>query len=225
MANFIYNTFLKSIATNVIDLTKKNTYKVCLLKENFSEILTSEDKETNNNDNYITISLSGFECKDTGKYTGYIQGGNYVTIFKKDLYKSDNTLEFYFEDKIVWYNITLKEENRPRYVLLYREGDGQAIACFDLGNVIDFNEDDLILDWGNNPIMRIASVNPEKAIDSTYSLTSKNSLQNKKITEGFFNLGVAIGNEKSNLPETKELKVDTLNRIDDKDIELMFDED
>ena len=225
MANFIYNVFMKSIATNGIDLTKKNTYKICLLKEDFADILNSDSRETDNNDNYTTISLSGYECRDTGRYTGYVQGGEYITLTKNDLYKSDNTVEYYFNDRITWYKVTLVDEDMPRYILLYREGDGQAIGCFDLGGTTEFKGDDLTIDWGTNPVIRINTSDEESSIDSFYSLSSNKSLQNKVVTQGLMNYGVAIGEEKVDLPETHELQIDTLNRIEDSTIESMFNED
>lgn len=223
MANIIYNSFLKDIATNGIDLTLKDTYKVCLLKESFSDIFNSED--VNSYDNYKTISLAGFECKDTGRYTGYTQGGDYIVLAKSDLSKNDNTSEYYFNDRLSWYNVTLIGNNAPRFILLYREKDGACIACFDLKVVTEINNDDLIIDWANAPVLSIESSDPQGLVDSSFSLTSKNSLQNQAVTQGLVNYGVAIGQEKINLPETETLQVDTINNIDASVITGMFTEE
>ena len=223
MANIIYNSFLKDIATDGIDLTLKNTYKVCLLRDSFSDIFNSE--EVNSYDNYKSISLAGFECKDTGKYTGYVQGGDFIVLTKSDLSKNDNTSEYYFNDRLSWYNVTLKEDNAPRFVLLYREKDGACIACFDLKVATELNDDDLIIDWANSPVLSIESSDPQGMVDSAFSLTSKNSLQNQAVTQGLVNYGVAIGQEKISLPETETLQVDTMNPIDNTVITGMFDEE
>ena len=225
MANIIYNSFLESMITNGIDLTLKNIYKICLLKSTFSDIIDSTDN-LENYSNYGTISLAGFECMDTGKYTGYIQGGEYV-LLTKEIDSTENIAKYYLKDRVTWKNVTLVGENAPKYILLYREGDGACIACFDLEISTEFNDDDLIIDWGNSPMLNVDTSDISelnKYIDSDYSLTSDNTLKNKVITSGFLKYGVAIGTEKSSLPKAEGLEIDTINNIDNEEINTWFDE-
>lgn len=237
MANIIYNTFIKSLITNDIDLTKKKTYKVCLLQESFSNIFNSESKEYESSEynNYTQLSLAGYECKDTGKYTGYVQGGEYISLRKEDLYGTDKTYQYFATNSISWKNVTLVGKNKPRFILLYRESDGSAIACFDIGKKEDVNNEILTIDWGETPVLTINLLGSSASytIDSHYSDESTNALQNKMITLGLQNYGVAIGeetiknenNETISIPEELQLSVDTLTRLDDEEIEAMFNDD
>lgn len=235
MANIIYNTFIKSLITNDIDLTKKKTYKVCLLREAFSNIFNSESKkyESSEYNNYTQLSLAGYECKDTSNFTGYVQGGEYISLRKEDFYGTDKTYQYFATNSISWKNVTLVGKNKPRFILLYRESDGSAIACFDLGEKEDVNNDTLTIDWGTTAVLNITILDSSAIIDSSYSDSSTNALQNKMITLGLQNYGVAIGEETMknendetvSIPEELRLPVDTLTRLNDSDIEAMFNKE
>ena len=223
MANVIYNHFLKKMLSDGIDLLLKNTYRICLLRKSYNEnsIPSPEDIVT-----YQAMNLGGFECKDTGIYSktsGYQAGGELVELIEIENDKGDNSKEYYLKYPVQWEHCTLTGDNRARYAFLYRESDGMAIGCFDLGDFIDSTDDTLVIDWGDTPLIMIDSVDSVRLeVDKYLSLNSENSVQNKVITQTFIDFGVVISNE--SLPDVLR-GMDSIGIISESAVDSLFEEE
>ena len=223
MANVIYNNFLKKMISDGVDLLLKNTYKICLLRKSYNDnsLPSPEDMVT-----YASINLGGFECKDNGIYSktsGYQPGGEFVELIEIENDKGDNSKEYYLKYPVQWEHCTLVEDNRARYALLYRESDGFAIGCFDLGDFVESTDDTLVIDWGDTPLIMIDSVDSVRLeVDNYLSLNSENAVQNKVITKALVDFGVAINND--DIPPVLN-GMDIIGTISESTVDSLFEEE
>lgn len=229
MENIIYNQFLNMIALTGLDLSEldsngKSRYKLALLK------VGSEESELNWTDpsyGYDFSTIQQYECLDTGGYAdekyGYKAGGLYIYFSSPIKDAERDCVDYLSPSKIYRERVTLTGENAARYAVIYRVSDGLLISAFDLGRNLVINDDTLSIGWGEIAVIRIYSVSGgggDIDIDDSLSKESPNAVRNKGITESMTNYGVAIGGEEISAALEG---VDTLNRLDDNDIESIFE--
>ena len=194
VTSIIYNIFLKRMLNKGIDLTARNTYKMCLLKRSYK--VDEGGPSESDSDYYHIIAQAGYECVDRNEISSYKEGGQYVQLEPKDENFTDNTQNYYLRNRLVWDNVTFTGANAVMYVLLYREPDGFPIAIYKLDEPLEIEGDSFILDWGKTPIITIDTIEFEKLrVDPYMSLKSINPLENRAITDAFGKFGVAFTDE------------------------------
>ncbi len=235
MKSIMYDSFLSELARGRIDLTERNIFKVCLLKESIYAALMDRGCRYT----YFTIANAGMECRDSkekdesdpyGYLEGrYPEGGKYVSFTETPVpvYKYID----YFSDDVVFYNVSLDSDNAARYALLYRGTDGLIMSLYDLGSPVTVEDDSLILQWKGSPVMRIgssssASLNMDDALDGN----STNALSNRRIVEALDRYsegmkealrryGVLVGEESY---DEGDDGIDRISSLTDSDIDNLF---
>lgn len=215
MANIVYEKFLIEVVSNGVDLTLENGYKVCLIKGTLSEEIYNLLLSSSFDKSYNEVSSAGWECVNTqlgylDDNVGYHEGGKYINFIKQPQIGYTE----YYSSPIKFMRVTLDEDNAARYALIYRESDGLLISIFDLKSSIIVDDDSLILNWSNVPVLRLGAVDPSiLSIDSRFSSTSENAVQNKVLTEAFKRYGIILEND---IPPESEETFEDLTGMDER---------
>ena len=227
MTNIIYNEFIKRFFEGVVDMEAPNYFKLAL----FTKDYTPTTSETHR---YGALALTGIECVDGNPLyidnpnKGYKEGGKYIQFTRVD--SSEDGDASYSCGLVHWDNVTLVDDNKAKYAVIYREVDGLLVCCFPFNTPLEIHDEELELSWEDVVTLSIGA-SASLSIDSELNKASGNAVQNKVITErmekiysGIEKFGIRLNDENEDDDEwSDDDNVDTLNKIDDDFIDSLFD--